>query len=92
MTKQEIIDQIRTEAGTRATKPEVKIIVDSVFELLSRGLKDEGRVNIANFGTFVVSRHKEKRGRNPQTGALILNPAHNVVRFKPSGMLKEFIQ
>ncbi len=41
-----------------------------------------------DLGTFDLSRHKRRKGRNPSTGKPLLIKARNAVRFRAAGALK----
>jgi len=45
-------------------------------------------LKISGFGSFVVRKKQDRRGRNPQTGEAITLSARRVVTFRPSIILK----
>jgi DNA-binding protein HU-beta len=45
-------------------------------------LKKGDKVTLVGFGTFLVSKHKARMGRNPKTKQPIKIKARNVARFK----------
>ena len=63
--------------------------VDATFENLARALRKEKRFQVPGFGTFSVRARKARKGRNPQTGAVINIKASRTVRFKPAPALKK---
>ncbi len=63
--------------------------VDATFESLARAIKKEKRFQVPGFGTFSVRSRKARKGRNPQTGAVINIRASRTVRFKPAPALKK---
>ena len=49
----------------------------------------ERRSSFSGFGNFVVRQKRSRKGRNPQTGEVIIIPGHRVVTFKPSNLLRQ---
>lgn len=87
MTKAELIDYVADRTG--GTKKLAGDAVQAVFDGLSQGLTENGRVNYPGFGTFNVRDRKARTGRNPQTGGTIEIPASKTVGFKPAPKLKD---
>ncbi len=52
-------------------------------------LKKGERVTIVGFGTFTVSERKERKGRNPKTGAEMVIPAKKMPKFLVGKSFKE---
>jgi integration host factor subunit beta len=51
------------------------------------------RIEIRDFGVFEVKRTKAKpKARNPRTGEIIFVPARRKTHFKPSKLLRSFLQ
>ena len=48
-------------------------------------------MTLVGFGTFLKTRRKARKGRNPQTGAPIKIKAANVVKFKAGKKLKDAV-
>ena len=89
MTKAELIEQIANDAGI--TKKEAGEALNSFVANVTNALKNEGKLTLTGFGTFVKSHRKAREGRNPQTGETIQIKAHNVVTFKPGKTLKDAV-
>jgi DNA-binding protein HU-beta len=89
MTKAELVAVMAKASGQSKVSSEraLAALLGCVLHSLKRGR----RVTIGGFGTFVVSRRAERRGRNPRTGKAIRIPAARVPRFKPSRSLKAAI-
>jgi nucleoid DNA-binding protein len=64
-------------------------IVDSLFEKLKDALAQGSDVGIAGFGRFQVKFRWARKGRNPQTGDMIILRSSRTIRFKASRKLKE---
>ena len=90
MTKSELIEQIAKEAGV--TKTTAKQIVNSFLDTISNELvKEDGKVRLTGFGTFLTTQRKARKGRNPQTGETIEIEASSTVKFRPAKALKESV-
>lgn len=61
--------------------------IDEIVEALERG----EQVRLSSFGTFEVRRKGERVGRNPKTGQEVPIEARAVVTFRPSDVLKRFM-
>jgi len=89
LTKADIADTISDQAGY--TKKESLKIVDCLFEYIKTSLENNDHVLISGFGKFSVKDKRARKGRNPQTGDLILLSPRRVVTFKYSGKLRDMI-
>ncbi len=86
MTKAEIISQIVARTGLE--KPSVTITVESLMQAIQQSMVDGENIYLRGFGTFVLKKRAEKKGRNISKGTSIKIPAHFVPAFKPC---KEFV-
>ena len=66
-------------------------LVDAVLGGIRRGLREDGSVTIAGFGTFDVKVRKARVGRNPQTGEPIHIKAGRRVGFRMGKALRESV-
>ena len=73
------------------TKKEAKAAVDCVFSTITKALKKKDTVTLIGFGTFKVQKRKARKGRHPQTGAVITISAKKVPRFVPGKALKDAV-
>lgn len=89
MTKAELIAEIAQTSGL--TKADTEKSLNAFVEVAKKTLKKDGKLAIAGFGSFVVSKRKARKGRNPQTGETIKIKASKVVRFRAGKALKEKI-
>ena len=70
------------------SRNESAMLVDSVFNEISKSLINGHDVKISSFGTFIVRNKKERIGRNPKTGEEVPITARQVVTFRSSNVLK----
>ncbi len=90
MTKAELIEKMAKDA--KISKVAASNVLDSFMANVTKALKKKnGKVTLVGFGTFVKTRQKARKGRNPQTGEPIKIKARNVVKFKAGKKLKDAI-
>ena len=90
MTKADLIDKMAKDA--KISKVAAGKSLDSLMASITKALKKkDGKVTLVGFGTFMKTRRKARKGRNPQTGAMIKIKARNVVRFRPGKKLRDAI-
>ena len=66
--------------------------VDAIIAAIEKALKKGGEVTLVGFGTFKVSKRKARKGRNPQTGAVLKIAAKKVPVFKAGKGLKDAVK
>jgi len=90
MTKAEIIEIIAKKA--HLTKKAAAEAIDAFLEEIVRQIDKGEKVVLSGFGTFKVSRVKDKKGRNPATGQDLVIKGHRVVRFLVGKTLKRLVK
>ena len=88
-TREDIAESLHTDFGL--TKKDCAIFVNDIIEIIIEGLKSSGYVKIHNFGSFKVTRKKSRIGRNPKTMEEVMIRERNVLKFKPSRMILDYI-
>jgi len=87
-TKRDIVNAIADETGL--TQMEVKRVVQSTFDYVTKALIKGGRIELRNFGVFHVKIRKARQGRNPNKPETVIPvPAKYIPVFKPGKYLKE---
>tara|TARA_Y100000741_G_scaffold260260_1_gene201036 strand:- start:458 stop:751 length:294 start_codon:yes stop_codon:yes gene_type:complete len=89
LTKKELINSIYMQIGF--SKKISENLLEDVFQILLKNIKDKKKVKIAKFGTFVLRKKNERLGRNPKTKEEKIISERNVILFKPSKDLKQYI-
>ena len=92
MNKGELIKAVVAKKPSRTRSGEVEEIVNTTLNEIKDSLGKGDDVKIGGFGTFKVEHKTARPGRNPRTGADIVIPSKNVVKFKPSKELKESVK
>jgi DNA-binding protein HU-beta len=88
-TKKHLINEV---AKVVSTKKEAEAAVDCVISTITKALKKRDTVTLIGFGTFKVAKRKARRGRHPQTGAVITIQAKRVPKFVPGKALRDFVR
>ena len=79
------------EAVPELTAHDTKDLVDLVLDSMAERLEEGEDVLITGFGKWEVRSKKERPGRNPATGEPIVVSARKVVVWKPSSVLREWM-
>jgi integration host factor subunit beta len=87
MTKSELIETVAGRANL--TKDKATIVVNTIFDGMVVAMRGGDRIEIRNFGNFVVKKYKQYTGRNPKTGELVHVPAKQMPFFKVGLELKK---
>lgn len=90
VTKNDMVIEIakKTDVEQQKVKQIVQMTLDSIVDILS----SEKRIELRNFGVFEVRTRKERKARNPRTGAPVLVPSKQVVTFKAGKIMEERIE
>ena len=89
LTKKDLVNSIYMQIGF--SKQISENLIDEFFSLIISNLESEKKVKISKFGTFSIRLKKPRLGRNPKTKESKTISERNVVLFKPSKELKNFI-
>ncbi len=84
MKRQQVIEEVRRALGGTATAGAAELALDAVLRSIQEGLRREGEVKIAGFGSFRVHESAGRMVKHPKTGELCAVLAQRVVKFRPS--------
>jgi integration host factor subunit alpha len=89
MRKADIANEVFDKLGIskKESADILEVILNSIKEVLKKG----EMVKIAGFGNFVVRQKRARKGRNPKTGEEIGITPRRVVTFRPSQVIKKFV-
>ena len=90
MTKSGLIEAV-AERTPHISKKDTEIVVNTIFDSMTRALKQGERIEIRGFGSFTVRPYKPYSGRNPRTGQPVPVPAKRLPFFKVGKELKEMV-
>jgi len=88
LTKNDIVTNVHELGFTKKKSVE---IIETLLEIMKNTLEKSEDVLISGFGKFCVKNKKQRRGRNPATGADLILKERKVVTFKCSGKLRDKI-
>jgi integration host factor subunit alpha len=86
VTKNDIVEQVCNRLGF--SKNHSTEIVESLLELIKSALESGEDVLISGFGKFCIQEKKQRKGRNPATGEVLMLKKRRVVTFKCSSKLR----
>ena len=89
LTKKQIINSMYMQLGF-SKKISENLLEDFLLIILNELVKNK-KVKISKFGTFILRYKKSRVGRNPKTLEKKIISSRNVVLFKPSKDLKNYI-
>jgi integration host factor subunit beta len=79
------------EAHPHLTQRDMDRILWTVFDEITAALTRGDRVELRNFGNFVVRERSARVGRNPRTGQMVEVPVKRRPHFKVGKALRERI-
>ena len=86
ITKTSLIDSICNTANL--PKQESSSAVESLLEIVKQTLASGEDILISGFGKFCLKDKRQRRGRNPQTGDVMMMDARRIVTFKCSNLMR----
>ena len=89
LTKRDIINSIYLQIGF--SKAISENLLEDFFQIILENLIKNKKVKIAKFGTFELRKKNSRIGRNPKTKEPSIISERNVILFKPSKELKNYI-
>ena len=89
LTKSHLIEAIAAQNGF--TKKKSTETVEAILEIIKSTIASGEDVLVSGFGKFCVKEKRERKGRNPATGADMILAPRRVVTFRCSGKLKDKI-
>ena len=90
MTKSELILKV-TGKNSFLYQKDISKIVDTLFDSITKALKNGDRVELRGFGTFRTKLRNARIGRNPKTGEPVAIPKKKLPFFKMGKSMKERI-
>ncbi len=90
MKKSELVKKVAGQTGL--TQVDAAKVLNAILSAVSDCLISGDSITIQGFGTFKLSDHKERKGRNPSTGETMVIPARKAVKFSPGKELSAQVQ
>ena len=89
LTKKDIVNSIYMQIGF--SKKISENLLEDLFLIILKNIISDKKVKISKFGTFILRKKSKRIGRNPKTKEEKVISERNVILFKPSKELKEYI-
>ena len=89
LKREDIAESLHNDYGL--TKKDCIIFVNDIIDIIIKSLNTKWDVKIHNFGSFKVTRKKSRIGRNPKTMEDVMISERNVLKFRPSKMILDYI-
>src|SRR3990172_4288494 len=90
MTKSGLIEEV-AERTPHISKKDTEIVVNTIFDSMTRALRVGERIEIRGFGSFQVKVREAREGRNPKTGEPVHIAAKRTPFFKVGKELREMV-
>lgn len=91
MNKNELAVQMVKDSSI--TKSDAIKVIDGLVDVITAELKrKDAKITLVGFGSFKTIEKKQKKGRNPRTGAVITIPRKKVVKFVAGKQLKDIVK
>ena len=89
LTKKEITNSVYMQMGF--SKKIIESLIEDFLSIILEELIKNKKVKISKFGTFALKNKKSRIGRNPKTLEKKIISERNVIIFKPSKELKNYV-
>lgn len=89
MNRIDLAVEVVKEVG--GSKKEASMYIDAVLKGIAAGLKNDGKVSLANFGVFSTSVKPAHEAHNPATGAVVNVPEKVVPKMRFSESMKDYL-
>ena len=89
LTKKDLINSIYMQIGF--SKKISENLLEDTLNYITSNIINSKKLKLSNFGTFTFRTKKSRIGRNPKTKEKKIITSRNVVLFKPSNELKNYI-
>ena len=89
LTKKDLVNSVYMQIGF--SKQISEKLIEEFFFIIMSNLYKNNNVKLSKFGTFLIRSRNSRIGRNPESKEEKTISERNVVLFKPSEELKEFL-
>ena len=93
MTKGKFIERVfKDNRPRRIPRVAITEMVTTAFDLIVRGIKNDGKFTYPKFGAFNLRKRKARQAINPKTKKPMNIPDRKTILFKPSPDLKNTLR
>lgn len=90
MTKSELIQRL-AKRYPHLYQRDIEVLVNTMFDEITKSLADGNRVELRGFGAFSVRERQARAARNPKNGAMVSVGKRHAIYFRTGKELRERI-
>jgi len=90
ITRADLVEALARRANVQ--RADANRLLSRMLEMMQDALVEGDTVKLSRFGNFNVRAKRQRIGRNPKTGEEVPITPRRVVTFRPSQMLREFVE
>ncbi len=90
MTKADIVSKISEKTGIE--RADVLATVEAFMSEVKGSLEGGTNVYLRGFGSFIIKKRAEKKGRDISKNTTVNIPAHNIPAFKPAKVFADGVK
>jgi len=90
VTRADLVDALVRRGALQ--RPDANRLLTRMLDLMQDALVEGETVKLSRFGNFNVRTKRQRIGRNPKTGEEVPITPRRVVTFRPSQMLRDFVE
>ena len=90
MTKSELIQRL-SKRYPHLYQRDIEVLVNTMFDEITKALADGNRVELRGFGAFSVRKREPRAARNPKNGAMVQVNERHAIYFRTGKELRERI-
>jgi integration host factor subunit alpha len=90
VTRADLVEALARRANMQ--RADANRLLTRMLDMMQDALVEGETVKLSRFGNFNVRAKRQRIGRNPKTGEEVPITPRRVVTFRPSQMLREFVE
>ena len=90
ITRADLVEALARRANLQRT--DANRLLTRMLDLMQDAMVEGEAVKLSRFGNFNVRAKRQRVGRNPKTGEEVPITPRRVVTFRPSQMLRDFVE
>lgn len=90
VTRADLVEALAKRANMQ--RADANRLLTRMLEMMQDALVEGETVKLSRFGNFNVRAKRQRIGRNPKTGEEVPITPRRVVTFRPSQMLRDFVE
>jgi integration host factor subunit beta len=90
MTKSELIQRL-SKRYPHLYQRDIEVLVNTMFDEITKALADGNRVELRGFGAFSVRSREARAARNPKNGDMVSVGSRSAIYFRTGKELRERI-